>query len=108
MQRLILAETGVETNQCCVIFPWTEFCNTIPLTADIRAPTQEKPRRSAAPIASGAATLSGAFFRKLERLSQTHQSRFFRLRDAAVAFEAFVLEDEGFDRHRICVGIQFA
>ncbi len=34
MQRLILAEKGVATNQCCAVFPWTEFCNSIGGTAD--------------------------------------------------------------------------
>ncbi len=29
MQRLILAEKGVATNQCCAVFPWTEFYNSI-------------------------------------------------------------------------------
>ncbi len=35
MQRLILAEKGVATNQCCAVFPWTEFCNSIPPRADV-------------------------------------------------------------------------
>ncbi len=29
MQRLILTEKGVATNQCCTVFPWTEFCNSV-------------------------------------------------------------------------------
>ena len=29
MQRLILAEKGVATNQCCAFLPWTEFFNAI-------------------------------------------------------------------------------
>ena len=34
MQRLILAEKRVATSQCCAVFPWMEFCNSIPPKAD--------------------------------------------------------------------------
>ena len=35
MRRLNLAEKGVATNQCCAIFPWTEFCNSIGGTPEV-------------------------------------------------------------------------
>ncbi len=43
MQRLILAEKGVATNQCCAVFPWTEFCNSIRPTADLGAGLSAQP-----------------------------------------------------------------
>ena len=37
MHRLFLSEKGTATNQCCAVFPWTEFCNSIPSEADVSA-----------------------------------------------------------------------
>ncbi len=38
MQRLILAEKGVTTNQYCAVFPWTAFCNSIGGEPDVIGP----------------------------------------------------------------------